>query len=85
MDRQAQMDLVDGQMDGVVGWMDKATESRQKWRQIWSESEWGCGQSNVDVDGFGGSLDRVGSVGSQVDRQKDRLKAAGGRWVCGSV
>ncbi len=31
MDRQAQMDLVDGQMDGVVGWMDKATESRQKW------------------------------------------------------
>ncbi len=31
----------------------------------------------MDVDGFGGSLDRVGRVGSQVDRQKDRVKATG--------
>ena len=58
------------------GWIRPQSPDRNG-RQIWSESEWGCGQSNVDVDGFGGSLDRVGRVGSQVDRQKDRVKATG--------
>src|SRR5258707_7994473 len=58
------------------GWIRPQSPDRNG-RQIWSESKWSCGQLNVDADGFGGSPDRVGRVGSQVDRQKDRVKAAG--------
>src|SRR6266481_1764278 len=58
------------------GWIRPQSPDRNG-RQIWSESEWSCGQSNVDVGGFGGSLDRVGRVGSQVDRQKDRWVVVG--------
>src|SRR5258707_3803004 len=49
------------------GWIRPQSPDRNG-RQIWSESKWSCGQSNVDADGFGGSPDRVGRVGSQVDR-----------------
>ncbi len=58
------------------GWIRPQSPDRNG-RRIWSESEWSCGQSNVDVGGFGGSLDRVGRVGSQVDRQKDRWVVVG--------
>ena len=50
--------IVDGQMDGVVDEQIRPQSPDGNGGQIWSESEWGCGQMDVDADGIGGSLDR---------------------------
>ena len=45
-------------MDGVVDEQIRPQSPDGNGGQIWSESECGCGQMDVDADGIGGSLDR---------------------------
>ncbi len=49
---------MDGQMDGVVDEWIRPQSPDRNGGQIWLESEWGCGQMDVDADVIGGSLDR---------------------------
>src|SRR5258707_15513243 len=50
--------IVDGRMDRVVDEWIRPQSPDGNGGQIWSGSEWGCGQMDVDADGIGGRPDR---------------------------